>query len=207
MLGHALCHALSFHSQTISHSITNNQSYYQNNQSYRKTINPTTDLLLWGSKCSPNTTNLTIKFDITYSTHEINFLDTTIYFNLQCHKLYVKQRNICVLSHAHSFQPNNSTWSVINSQALHYQRIIIDNSLLHTHLQALWGSLLRLGCEIKYINSEFQKISNFRQKDLLDRDKPNKETCNIFPLIITFDEINKLIGPILRKHWEITQND
>ena len=56
MLGHALCHALSFHSQTITHSITNNQSYYQNNQSYRKTINPTTDLLLWGSKCSPNTT-------------------------------------------------------------------------------------------------------------------------------------------------------
>ena len=26
MLGHALCHALSFHSQTISHSITNNRS-------------------------------------------------------------------------------------------------------------------------------------------------------------------------------------
>ena len=26
MLGHALCHALSFHSQTITHSITNNQS-------------------------------------------------------------------------------------------------------------------------------------------------------------------------------------
>ena len=26
MLGHALCHALSFHSQTISHSITNNLS-------------------------------------------------------------------------------------------------------------------------------------------------------------------------------------
>ena len=24
MLGHALCHALSFHSQTITHSITNN---------------------------------------------------------------------------------------------------------------------------------------------------------------------------------------
>ena len=56
MLGHALCHALSFHSQTITHSITNNQSYYQNNQSYRKTINPTTDLLLLGKIYAPNTT-------------------------------------------------------------------------------------------------------------------------------------------------------
>ena len=56
MLGHALCHALSFHSQTITHSVTNNQSYYQNNQSYWKTINPTTDLLLWGSIYAPNTT-------------------------------------------------------------------------------------------------------------------------------------------------------
>ena len=49
MLGHALCHALChtlcFHLQTIPHSISNNaidkeynQSYYQNNQSYSKTI-------------------------------------------------------------------------------------------------------------------------------------------------------------------------
>ena len=57
MLGHALCHALSFHSQTITHSITNNQSYYQNNQSYWKTINPTTDLLLLGKIYAPNTTD------------------------------------------------------------------------------------------------------------------------------------------------------
>ena len=57
MLGHALCHALSFHSQTITHSITNNQSYYQNNQSYRKTINPTTDLLLLGKISFSNTTD------------------------------------------------------------------------------------------------------------------------------------------------------
>ena len=56
MLGHALCHALSFHSQTITHSITNNQSYYQNNQSCWKTVNPTTDLLLWGKIYCSNTT-------------------------------------------------------------------------------------------------------------------------------------------------------
>ena len=59
MLGHSLCHALSFHSQTITHSITNNLSYYQNNQSYWKTISPTTDLLLWGSIYAPNTTCIT----------------------------------------------------------------------------------------------------------------------------------------------------
>ena len=50
MLGHALCHALSFHSQTVDKEYNqsyfennlsyfeNNQSYYQNNQSYSKTI-------------------------------------------------------------------------------------------------------------------------------------------------------------------------
>ena len=47
MLGNALCHALCFHSQIIPHSnsITNNiidkeynESYYQNNQSYSKTV-------------------------------------------------------------------------------------------------------------------------------------------------------------------------
>ena len=65
MLGHALCHGLSFHSQTLTHSVTNNQSYYQNNQSYYqnnqsywKIINPTTDLLSSGKIYCSNTTQV-----------------------------------------------------------------------------------------------------------------------------------------------------
>ena len=38
MLGHAVCHALSFHSQTISHSITNNQSSVETIPSSVETI-------------------------------------------------------------------------------------------------------------------------------------------------------------------------
>ena len=50
-----------------------------------------------------NNLHPTIKFDMTYSTKEINFLDTTIYFNphgkLES-TLYVKATDICALLHA-----------------------------------------------------------------------------------------------------------
>ena len=52
-----------------------------------------------------------------------------------------------------------------------------------------------------------KKIANFSQNDLLWRDKPNKHTQNVLPFIINFVQTNKLIGPILRKHWEIIQNE
>ena len=57
-----------------------------------------------------NNLHPTIKPDITYSTKEINFLDTTIYFNSH-HKLestlYVKPTDICALLHSDSFHPSN----------------------------------------------------------------------------------------------------
>ena len=57
-----------------------------------------------------NNLHHTIKFDITYSTKEINFLDTTIYFNSH-HKLestlYVKPTDTCAPLHADSFHPIN----------------------------------------------------------------------------------------------------
>ena len=143
----------------------------------------------------------TIKFDITYSTKEINFLDTTIYFNSH-HKLestlYVKPTDICALFHADSFHSNNCKRSVIYSQALRYRRIITDDNLLNKQLTTLRGNLLRRGYDIRDINNEYQKITSFTQKDILYRNISNKHTHNVLPFIITFDHTNKLTGPILR---------
>ena len=53
----------------------------------------------------------TIKFDIEYSTQEIHFLDTTIYFNKDNKlesTLYVKPTDICALLHQESFHPNTT---------------------------------------------------------------------------------------------------
>ena len=87
-----------------------------------------------------NNIHPTIKFDVTYSTKEMKFLDTTIYFNSQSKlesTLYVKTTDICTLLHVNPFHSNNSKQSVIYSQALCYQRTITDSNLLNKQLSIL----------------------------------------------------------------------
>ena len=67
----------------------------------------------------------------------------------------------------------------------------------------LRGNLLKRGHSISDINNEFQKVTQLTQNDLLFKEHPNETTNNILPFVITYDETNKLIGPILKKHWNI----
>ena len=153
-----------------------------------------------------NSLHPTIKFDITYSNKEINFLDTTIFFNKKGKlesTLYVKPTDTCALLHAESFHPRHCKRSVVYSQALRYQRIITDDNLLKEQLTNLSGNLLKRGHSISDINNEFQKVTQLTQNDLLFKEHPNETTNNILPFVITYDETNKLIGPILKKHWNI----
>ena len=137
-----------------------------------------------------NNLHPTIKLDITHFTKEINFLDTTVYFNSH-HKLestlYVKPTDTCALLHADFFHP---------SQALHYRRIMTEDNLLNKQLSTLRENLLRRGYDIRDINNEFPKITNFTQRDILYRNKSNGDTHNVLPFIITYDHTNKLIGAI-----------
>ena len=87
---------------------------------------------------------------MSYTTQEIHFLDTTIYFNKDYKlesTLYVKPTDICALLHQESFHPKGCKQSVIYSEALQYRRVI------------------------------------------------------------PYDETNKLIGPILQKHWHIIEDE
>ena len=157
-----------------------------------------------------NSLHPTIQFDITHSTTEINVLNTTIYVNTEGHlesKLYIKLTDICTLLHAGSFHPNSFKGSLIYSQAFCYRRVITDNSTLEIQLTRLRENLLRRGYEVSDINNEFQKITNLTQSDLLFRKKHDKSNHNTLPFIIPYDQTNKLIGPIARKHWEIIEND
>ena len=68
-----------------------------------------------------NNLHPTIEFDIEYSTQEIHFLDTTIYFNKDYKSesaLYVKPTDICAPLNQESFHFDSCKQYVIYSQAL-----------------------------------------------------------------------------------------
>ena len=107
---------------------------------------------------------------MTHSTTDINFLDTTVYVNTEGHlesKLYIKPTDMCALLYAGSFNPNSCKGSVMYSQALHHLRIITDNDVLGIQSTRLRENLLTRGYEVRDINNEFQKITNFTQSNLL----------------------------------------
>ena len=104
---------------------------------------------------------------MTHSTTDINCLDTTVYVNTEGHlesKLYIKPTDMCTLLHAGSFHPNSCKGSVIYSQALHHLSIITDNNVLGIQSTRLRE---KREYEVRDINNEFQKITNFTQSNLL----------------------------------------
>ena len=122
----------------------------------------------------------TIKFTAEHSLQQIDFLDTTIYFNKEGtleSTLFVKKQDICTLLHNNSFHPNSCKKGIIYSQALRYRRIITNNEQLEEKLVILRNNLLRRGYNLSEIKKQFNKIRQYSQSDLLfDNNKQTTQT-------------------------------
>ena len=144
----------------------------------------------------------TIKFTAEHSWHEINFLDTTIYFNREGtleSTLFVKKQDICTLLHNSSFHPKSCKKGVIYSQALRYRRIITNNEKLEEQLETLRDNLIRRGYSLSEIKTQFNKIRQYSQSDLLlDNNRQTTQTFKNLPFVIPYDNTSIEIGKILK---------
>jgi hypothetical protein len=158
-----------------------------------------------------NSLHDTIKFTAEQSEKEIHFLDTTIYVNTKRKlesNLFIKPTDICTLLHKESFHPNNCKNSVIYSQALRYRRVITTDENLKLNLDTLKSNLIRRGYTIPEINKQFKKISTISQRDILSKPSNKKNTENVLPFVISYDENTVKINNILKRHWyHITQDE
>ena len=153
----------------------------------------------------------TIKFTAEKSLSKINFLDTTIYFNdhgILESTLFIKPNDICTLLHNNSFHPQSCKKGIIYSQALRYRRIITDDIKLLTNLEKLRNNLIKRGYHLADITSQFDRVMQYSQHELLFNKKTgNNTTHKNLPFIILYDNTTIKIGPILKKHWHIITND
>ena len=157
-----------------------------------------------------NTIHPTIKFEISHSNQEINFLDTTIFFKHDTKlesTLFVKSTDTCSLLHATSFHPDSCKSSVIYSQALRYCRIITDHTKLKEQLDILKENLLRRGYQLSQIHKNFRKATQYSQSELLNRSNFPETKKQILPFITHYNNTNIQISRILRTHWHIIQDD
>ena len=156
----------------------------------------------------------TIKFEYEISSQKINFLDTTIYFNdkhVLDSTIFIKPTDICTLLQATSFHPSHCKRGITYSQALTYRRLITDNKELEKHLAFLRDNLVRRGYDLSLIDSEFLKLSNINQDDLLfpkhavnlSNTGAHKGNIKVIPFIVPFDSATVNMGSILMNHWHL----
>ena len=152
----------------------------------------------------------TIKFTAQLLEKEISFLDTIIYVNKERKlesNLFIKPTDICTLLHKGSFHPNNCKNSVIFSQALRYRRVITADENLKLNLDKLKSNLIRRGYTLLEINKQFEKVSKLSQRDVLFKQSIAKETGNLLPFVILYDENTVKINDILKRHWNMIEQD
>ena len=167
----------------------------------------------------------TIKFEIKYSTLEIQFLDTITYKkdNKLYTKLYIKPTDNKQYLHYTSSHPYHIKKSLPYSQALRYRRIISEDTILYTELENLKSKFLTRQYPKELIDSQIDKVLTIDRTNTLQY-KSTEQKKDAFlkftggesflPLIIAFhptliQDKNNNIHQILDKEWNtfINKND
>ena len=154
----------------------------------------------------------TIKFQFSFSSKEVHFLDTTIYVTEEGElksSLYTKPTDSSLLLHYTSHHPFNCKSGVIYSQALRLRRIITDDDILHVHLHRLRLILLSRGFPLSIIPKQFNRILTTTQSQLLQTRSKKSLGHNheVLPLIIPYHQVLHGIPQILHRFWFLIKSD
>ena len=146
-----------------------------------------------------NTKHQTIKFELTYSDTEINFLDTTIYIDKNTNtlhsKLYIKPTAKNQYLHFNSQHPIHVKYAIPYSQGLRLRRIIDDDNIFQDELKNLKHKFIQRGYPHTLLDNKLNKLHNINREDTLQyKTKEEKqETFNKFtkgglflPFILTY---------------------
>ncbi|XP_065682361.1 uncharacterized protein LOC136095559 [Hydra vulgaris] len=158
-----------------------------------------------------NAIHPTIKFTFNNSTTSIHFMDLTINKKLDGQletTIYKKATDTTALLHYNSFHPPHQKSNLIYSQALRYNKNISNNYNLIKELKQLAQILVIRGYPIQSINKGFKQALRHTQHELINNKyKEEREKEKILPMVTTFGKVGKLINKIVKKHWNIVEQD
>ena len=133
----------------------------------------------------------TIKFDFKFSKTSTEFLDTTVYKNKEQNKLlttvYCKPTDRRNFLHYTSAHPRSLIKSIPYSQALRLKKICAETSELSKNLQVLKKSFINRGFKEKFLDTEFQRLSEIERDALLTPKSKEKDKKRI-PFITTYNK-------------------
>ena len=124
-----------------------------------------------------NTIHPTIKFTLSHSRTDINFLDLHIYLDndRKLRTTFYRKRTDCQ-SYIH-FTSNHPLYikrNIIYTQALRLNKLIDDDTELRKHLDMLTKSFIIQAYPLQFIHTEIQKALQFTQHELLNPPPPTE---------------------------------
>jgi len=162
-----------------------------------------------------NSAHKTVKFELTYSTDKINFLDVTLHKkdNVLHTTLYIKPSDKKEYLYYTSNHPTHCKQAIPYSQAVRYRRIVDEEKELIEQLQLLENKFIKRKFPRNIVRKQINKAQNLTRNETLryktDTDKREnflKFTDNkpFLSLIITYDNrynINKKILNLMKTQW------
>ena len=157
-----------------------------------------------------NNLHPTIKFTFEHSTHEISFLDMKILIGTDrklSTTLYRKPTDCAALLHFHSNHSLKCKESIVFSQALRYNLLITDDTLLQKELDSLAISLLTRQYPLEIITRNISKALLHSRETLLHRPPKTASPKRVLPIITPYSPEGRHFSQSVRNRWHIIEND
>ncbi|CAJ0954002.1 unnamed protein product [Ranitomeya imitator] len=172
-------------------------------------------LLLWTGTLSEltdfhdflNTIDNDIKFTLTYSKKEIQFLDVLIrnVDNNLVTEVFVKPTDRNNILCYDSFHPRRMVESLPLSQLLRVRRIISEDVQLTPTLDSMVQKFEQRGYPRKLMRKLSDRVSGLARTDLLSKSNASNPTPKRIPFITSFCEESRDIVAIIKRHWSILE--
>ena len=94
--------------------------------------------------------------------------------------------------------------SILSSQALRLKKICAETSELSKNLQVLKESFINRGFKEKFLDTEFQRLSEI-ERDALLTPKSKEIDQKRFLFITTYNKTSPNLKQIINKHWHLLQ--
>ena len=151
-----------------------------------------------------NLQHQSIKFDYSYSTSEISFLDTVVFknkLNTLSTKLYTKPTDRSAYLHQKSYHPKSLKDNIPFGQALRVKRICTEVEDLDQALSELKDKFLQRGYKEYAVSEQIEKVKSIERKEILTKKKTKKSSKIHFP--VTYNTNLPTIKKAIDKNWNI----
>ena len=157
-----------------------------------------------------NNLHPTVTFTFEHSTHKISFLDMKIRIGADRRLstiLYRKPTDCAALLHFHSNHSLKCKESIVFSQALRYNLLIKDDTLLQKELHYLAISLLARQYPLEIITRNIPKALLHSRDTLLYRPPKTTSSKRVLPIVTPYSPEGRHFSQSVWNRWHIIEND